>query len=346
MNTITPAELARRARVSKQAIHKAITSGLIPFTGEGRRKRINPEDPAVVVYITDPSHQRETAAENWPKKQVKPAPPSQIREPKPTESAPPSEKQERKEPSSYIKGMKGGRFFTGKLRTAILERDGHRCTLCGKTPADGIRLEVDHVLEFEDGGETTYENGKTICSECNKGKSAAKKVSKSDEYISITEFGRRVGVHRNGIAEAIKTGRIEVDKITGEINYTTEIINWYKNRGSPPTHSSDPDAAEIKRRTQIAEMRKKELIAAHLERLLLPVDFLEDKVFRYLSKLHSNIERAAGVGIDEIGPKIIEAGEVLPCHIEEFTNTVLKIIHETKLGIIREIKSYEPKTKP
>ncbi len=214
MNTITPAELARRARVSKQAIHKAITSGLIPFTGEGRRKRINPEDPAVVVYITDPSHQRETAAENWPKKQVKPAPPSQIREPKPIESTPPSEKQER------------------------------------------------------------------------------------------------------------------------------------KSRKPPPTHSSDPDAAEIKRRTQIAEMRKKELVAAHLERLLLPVDFLEDKVFRYLSKLHSNIERAAGVGIDEIGPKIIEAGEVTPAHIEEFTNVVLKIIHETKLGIIREIKSYEPKTKP
>lgn len=346
MDSITPAELARRAGVSKQAIHKAIISGLIPYTGEGRRKRINPEDPAVVVYITDPSHQRETAAENWPKKQPKPATPSPILEPKPQEPAPTSENQERKSPSSYIRGMKGGRFFTGKLRTAILERDGHKCTLCGKTPNDGIRLEVDHIIEFEDGGETTYENGKTVCSECNKGKSAAKKISKTDEYISITEFGRRVGVHRNGIAEAIKNGRIESNQTTGEINYTTEIINWYRNPGSSPSHSSDPDAAEIKRRTQIAEMRKKELIAAHLERLLLPVDFLQDKIFRYLEKLHSNIERAAGVGCDEIGLKILDAGEVTPAHIEEFTNTVLKIIHETKLGIIREIKNYEPKAKP
>ena len=60
---------------------------------------------------------------------------------------------------SQIKQIEGGRFFKGALRQAILKRDGYRCVLCGKSPADGVRLEIDHIIEFEDGGKTTYDNG-------------------------------------------------------------------------------------------------------------------------------------------------------------------------------------------
>lgn len=132
--------------------------------------------------------------------------------------------------STQLKEMEGGRYFRGALRHAILQRDGHKCVLCGKTPADGILLEVDHIIEYEDGGKTTLENGQTLCSDCNKGKSAFKKISSSDEYVSQQEFSRRVNVHRNTIADAIDQGIIEKDIVTGNINFTTEVVKWFNNK--------------------------------------------------------------------------------------------------------------------
>jgi 5-methylcytosine-specific restriction endonuclease McrA len=41
----------------------------------------------------------------------------------------------------------------------VLERDGHRCTICGATE----NLEVHHVNAAKDGGATTMENCVTLC---------------------------------------------------------------------------------------------------------------------------------------------------------------------------------------
>lgn len=53
------------------------------------------------------------------------------------------------------------RGFVGRIRRLILERDGHRCRWpdCGSTD----NLEINHVLPLEDGGDTTVENGITLC---------------------------------------------------------------------------------------------------------------------------------------------------------------------------------------
>lgn len=155
---------------------------------------------------------------------------------------------------SQIKQIEGGRFFKGALRQAILKRDGYRCVLCGKSPADGVRLEIDHIIEFEDGGKTTYDNGQTLCGDCNKGKSSFKKMA-TDEYISQTEFGRRVGAHRNTIADAIDKGIIDKDVTTGNINFTTEVIKWYaQNSVSHNGKSVDGEYAELEKRAAIAAM--------------------------------------------------------------------------------------------
>ncbi len=53
------------------------------------------------------------------------------------------------------------RFFTGALRRAIQVRDRH-CTWPGcDTPAH--RCEVDHVIPYTDGGDTTQDNGTLLC---------------------------------------------------------------------------------------------------------------------------------------------------------------------------------------
>lgn len=51
------------------------------------------------------------------------------------------------------------------FRTAVLNRDNHRCLRCGRTVADGVRLDAHHILErrlWPDGG-YHLDNGATLC---------------------------------------------------------------------------------------------------------------------------------------------------------------------------------------
>jgi len=57
-----------------------------------------------------------------------------------------------------------------KLRLLILERDGYRCRLCGRT-AKETKLEVDHIKPIAKGGTDSLNNLWTLCIDCNRGKS-------------------------------------------------------------------------------------------------------------------------------------------------------------------------------
>jgi hypothetical protein len=60
-----------------------------------------------------------------------------------------------------------------ELRYEVLERDGFRCQLCGRSPvADGVKLELDHKISRDDNGRTDRENLWTLCYDCNRGKGA------------------------------------------------------------------------------------------------------------------------------------------------------------------------------
>ncbi|MFA5423961.1 MAG: HNH endonuclease signature motif containing protein [Phycisphaerae bacterium] len=104
-----------------------------------------------------------------------------------------SNKRENEEKNILLKKLKieqarnteQGRFFKGKLRQIIMERDNYKCVLCGRGIKDGISLEVDHVHEWSDGGRTTYDNGQTVCSECNKGKHHAKKYNEKIKELKL-----------------------------------------------------------------------------------------------------------------------------------------------------------------
>lgn len=62
--------------------------------------------------------------------------------------------------------------FSPSLRWKIMERDDYKCVKCGRTPADGIKLHVDHIFPKSKGGIATLENGQVLCNECNIGKGA------------------------------------------------------------------------------------------------------------------------------------------------------------------------------
>lgn len=58
------------------------------------------------------------------------------------------------------------KYFTGKLRTKILERDNYTCVNCGCHE----NLEIDHIKCLSTGGETSYTNGQVMCRKCNQEK--------------------------------------------------------------------------------------------------------------------------------------------------------------------------------
>lgn len=63
------------------------------------------------------------------------------------------------------------RFPNLRLRWRVLQRDCFKCK-CGRTPAidSMVILHVDHILAWDNGGETVLDNLQTLCEKCNLGK--------------------------------------------------------------------------------------------------------------------------------------------------------------------------------
>lgn len=57
-----------------------------------------------------------------------------------------------------------------KLRFVIMQRDGFRCCLCGRSAQNGAILEIDHKIARARGGTDDEANLWTLCFECNRGK--------------------------------------------------------------------------------------------------------------------------------------------------------------------------------
>jgi hypothetical protein len=60
-----------------------------------------------------------------------------------------------------------------RLRFLVMRRDNFKCVACGRNPANDpkVVLHIDHVVAWNKGGETVFENLQTLCSVCNIGKS-------------------------------------------------------------------------------------------------------------------------------------------------------------------------------
>lgn len=57
--------------------------------------------------------------------------------------------------------------FTPEQKEAILKRDGYKCVICGRGKKEGVELQVDHIKPKYLGGESTIENGQTLCAQHN-----------------------------------------------------------------------------------------------------------------------------------------------------------------------------------
>jgi len=102
---------------------------------------------------------------------------------------------ERKGVYRYEHGLDDGaalRPFTAGQKEEIFARDGYRCVICGAGRQDGFELHADHVKPIDRGGESTVENGQTLCSMHNMRK----------KNLGQTETGKKMFIHLYQAAQA------------------------------------------------------------------------------------------------------------------------------------------------
>lgn len=69
-------------------------------------------------------------------------------------------------PDTEIRDSK--RAFTDEERLAIWVLGGKKCGECGRALEEVSEMEADHKLQWAHGGPTTLDNGRSLCSDCNR----------------------------------------------------------------------------------------------------------------------------------------------------------------------------------
>ncbi|KQY41876.1 HNH endonuclease [Cellulomonas sp. Root137] len=65
---------------------------------------------------------------------------------------------------------KGGPRISPRLEAEVYTVKGRFCHMCGATPEDGAKLQIDHIIPRSWGGETSLENLEPLCAVHNNGK--------------------------------------------------------------------------------------------------------------------------------------------------------------------------------
>jgi 5-methylcytosine-specific restriction endonuclease McrA len=103
--------------------------------------------------------------------------------------------------------------FDGATKAMILQRDGHRCVVCGRGRKEGVDLQVDHVMPKDRGGPATLENGQTLCAQHNFQK----------KNYEATEFGERLFVRLRDTAVKVE----DLDMIS----FCDDILAVFRRHG-------------------------------------------------------------------------------------------------------------------
>ena len=82
--------------------------------------------------------------------------------------------------------------FTQKQKEEIFKRDNYRCVICGRGRADGIEIHADHIKPRDLGGESTIENGQTLCAQHNFQKKNYKQTETGKKmFIRLYELAKK-----------------------------------------------------------------------------------------------------------------------------------------------------------
>lgn len=89
--------------------------------------------------------------------------------------------------------------FTPEQKEAIFKHDGYKCVICGRGVKDGVEIHADHIKPRDLGGESTIDNGQTLCAPHN----FLKKNYKQ------TETGKKMFIRLYELAKKCKDKKIQ-----------------------------------------------------------------------------------------------------------------------------------------
>jgi DNA-binding transcriptional MerR regulator len=189
---------------------------------------------------------------------------------------------------------------------------------------------------------------------------------KNNNLVTGRALAEAANISQQATAAAVKRGALTRDQDSGLFNLAEENNrSWLKEKGikiSEVRNISKKEKKEVKKPggrppgnnstgETLAELQKKK-IKLQSEKLqqeidiknkfFLPTDFIETNLIRYIEKLHTNIERAAGVYAQELAAVVLNDGELTNRELENHINKFLKLCHETKIQIKKELENYEP----
>ena len=156
-----------------------------------------------------------------------------------------------------------------------------------------------------------------------------KENTKKDEWISASEFGKRIGRTNKTILDAISAGRFPVELLkerqtkTGKtrhlLNYLPAKKHWEE---SPATRgrAADPNYLAAKLRQQEADAKLSEMKAAKMAGELVDVQ----DVKTLFSKAAVNVREALLSQCSKVAPSLVGVSEV-----KEIENILLAAISET-----------------
>lgn len=74
------------------------------------------------------------------------------------------------------------RFFNSEIKQTLFHQ-GYICSYCGNTILSVEDCEVDHIIPYSKGGQTTLENAQLLHRQCNKHKGSSTSVDTSNDMI-------------------------------------------------------------------------------------------------------------------------------------------------------------------
>ena len=107
--------------------------------------------------------------------------------------------------------------FTQSEKNEILKRDGYKCVVCGLGRENGLDLHIDHIKPRSLGGQSSIENGQTLCAPHNFIK----------KNLSQTETGKKSFIRMLELVNAS-----EGDPIASHLqDFLVEVLAVYEKHG-------------------------------------------------------------------------------------------------------------------
>lgn len=103
--------------------------------------------------------------------------------------------------------------FTTKQKKEIFQRDRHKCVICGRGEAEGQEIHADHIRPQELGGESTIDNGQTLCAPHNFKK----------KTFSQTETGKNMFIRLYDLADKARDEKVK--------KFCNDVLKVYEEHG-------------------------------------------------------------------------------------------------------------------